>query len=152
MQHSQAFYSGTLLVIYNFNYNIWWTIHVTIFTIFTAITRFKIMKPSGPGDVNWIKEMRKFHEDEDGDLSPPRKNEAQDDCDVITIGTGILVLCYFLCVLVLLYLSILHHLQRCQPLEMQNLEICSISPPLLFNPPTQYSQKSDPHPKKNQPH
>ena len=57
------------------------------------------MRPSEPKDLNLIKETRKVHEDEDGDLSPPRKNVAQDDYDVITIGTGILVLFYFFCVL-----------------------------------------------------
>lgn len=71
---------------------------VIMFTIFTAFTRFKIMRPSEPKDLNLIRDTRKVHEDEDGDLSPPRKNVAQDDCDVITIGTGTLVLFYFFCV------------------------------------------------------
>ena len=72
---------------------------VIMFTIFTAFTRFAIVRPSEPKDLNLIKETRKVHEDEDGDLSPPRKNVTQDDCDVITIGTGTLVLFYFFCVL-----------------------------------------------------
>ena len=85
---------------------------VIMFTIFTAFTRFKIMRPSEPKDLNLTKVTRKVKEDEDGDLSPPRKIVAQDDCDVITIGTGTLVSFNFFCVLgiiILVYQSVLHH-------------------------------------------
>ena len=56
--------------------------------VLTVLTRFKITRPSECSDLFKSKDVvRKIHEDEDGDLSPPRKCVSQDDSDVITIGT-----------------------------------------------------------------
>lgn len=60
----------------------------------TAFTRFKVLRPPKTSDYSDCKEVKSItgHEccqdaDESGDLSPPRKFFARDDCDIITVGT-----------------------------------------------------------------
>ena len=57
-----------------------------------VFTRFTIYRSPENTSANKM-EGRSYHmgfhetdEDEDGDLSPPRKFSARDDCEVITIG------------------------------------------------------------------
>jgi len=59
----------------------------------TAFTRFKVLRPFKSSDnfdskdVKTITSDECFQDiDESGDLSPPRKYFARDDCDIITIG------------------------------------------------------------------
>ena len=57
-----------------------------------VFTRFTIYRSPENTSANKMEERSHhmgFHEtdkDEDGDLSPPRKFSARDDCEVITIG------------------------------------------------------------------
>jgi len=58
----------------------------------TAFTRFKVLRAETSDNYN-SKEVKRVtchvccqDTDESGDLSPPRKVLARDDCDIITIG------------------------------------------------------------------
>lgn len=61
-----------------------------------VFTRFTIYRSPENTSANKM-EGRSYHmgfhetdEDEDGDLSPPRKFSARDDCEVITIGRNLI--------------------------------------------------------------
>ena len=45
------------------------------------------MRPAISSDPNLMQEIRQTFADEDGDLSPVRKDVKHEDCDYITIGT-----------------------------------------------------------------
>ncbi|XP_068672119.1 methyltransferase-like protein 22 isoform X2 [Montipora foliosa] len=100
-----------------------------------AITRFRIMRPAISSDPNLMQEIRQTFADEDGDLSPLRKDVKHEDCDYITIEhhlsttmkdiglqvwRGTLLLCDY----------IVHHEDRfdgCTMLELgAGLGLCSI--------------------------
>ncbi|XP_068762488.1 methyltransferase-like protein 22 isoform X2 [Montipora capricornis] len=100
-----------------------------------AITRFRIMRPAISSDPNLMQEIRPTFADEDGDLSPLRKDVKHEDCDYITIEhhlstamediglqvwRGTLLLCDY----------IVHHEDRfdgCTMLELgAGLGLCSI--------------------------
>ena len=61
--------------------------------ILTAFTRFKVLRPFKSSNNFDSKDVKAITSDEccqdadeSGDLSPPRKKFARDDCDIITIG------------------------------------------------------------------
>lgn len=55
--------------------------------VFTRFTIYRSPENTSANEMEGRSHHMGFHEtDEDGDLSPPRKFSARDDCGVITIG------------------------------------------------------------------